>query len=37
MMAGRSVETLLALFNDDEASVAPKISLDATLVMRQST
>ncbi len=35
-MAGRSVETLLALLNEDTASVAPKVSLDATLVMRQS-
>ncbi|MCV3207699.1 LacI family transcriptional regulator [Mesorhizobium sp. YC-39] len=35
-MAGRSVETLLALLNEDEAVVAPKVYLDATLVMRQS-
>lgn len=35
-MAGRSVETLLALLNEDEAAVAPKVNLDATLVMRQS-
>ena len=35
-MAGRSVETLLALLNEDTANVAPKVSLDATLVMRQS-
>lgn len=35
-MAGRSVETLLALLNEDAASVAPKVSLDAALVMRQS-
>lgn len=35
-MAGRSVETLLALLNEDDTAVAPKVSLDATLVMRQS-
>ncbi|CCV05043.1 Transcriptional regulator protein [Mesorhizobium metallidurans STM 2683] len=35
-MAGRSVETLLALLNEDETAVAPKVYLDATLVMRQS-
>ncbi|MER8512626.1 LacI family transcriptional regulator [Mesorhizobium sp. M1060] len=35
-MAGRSVETLLALLNEDTANVAPKVSLDAALVMRQS-
>ena len=35
-MAGRSVETLLALLNEDGAAVAPKVNLDATLVMRQS-
>ena len=35
-MAGRSVETLLALLNEDTANVAPKVNLDATLVMRQS-
>ncbi|MER8624451.1 LacI family transcriptional regulator [Mesorhizobium sp. M0659] len=35
-MAGRSVETLLALLNEDRANVAPKVSLDAALVMRQS-
>ncbi|RVC77422.1 LacI family transcriptional regulator [Mesorhizobium sp. M4A.F.Ca.ET.022.05.2.1] len=35
-MAGRSVETLLALLNEDETAVAPKVNLDATLVMRQS-
>lgn len=35
-MAGRSVETLLTLLDEDDAAVAPKVSLDATLVMRQS-
>lgn len=35
-MAGRSVETLLALLDEDAAAVTPKVSLDATLVMRQS-
>jgi DNA-binding LacI/PurR family transcriptional regulator len=35
-MAGRSVETLLALLNEDGAPVAAKVNLDATLVMRQS-
>lgn len=35
-MAGRSVETLLALLNEDGAAVAPKVNLDSTLVMRQS-
>ncbi|RWD44499.1 LacI family DNA-binding transcriptional regulator [Mesorhizobium sp.] len=35
-MAGRSVETLLALLDEVDAAVAPKVSLDATLVMRQS-
>ncbi|AZN96519.1 LacI family transcriptional regulator [Mesorhizobium sp. M9A.F.Ca.ET.002.03.1.2] len=35
-MAGRSVETLLALLDEDDAAVAPKVYLDATLVMRQS-
>ncbi|MFK0689667.1 LacI family DNA-binding transcriptional regulator [Mesorhizobium sp. IMUNJ 23033] len=35
-MAGRSVETLLALLNEVDTAVAPKVSLDATLVMRQS-
>ncbi|MER9580001.1 LacI family transcriptional regulator [Mesorhizobium sp. M0189] len=35
-MAGRSVETLLALLDEDGTAVAPKINLDATLVMRQS-
>ena len=35
-MAGRSVETLLALLNEDGTAVAPKVNLDATLVMRQS-
>ncbi|MER8439651.1 LacI family transcriptional regulator [Mesorhizobium sp. M1312] len=35
-MAGRSVETLLALLDEDGAAVAPKVSLDAALVMRQS-
>jgi DNA-binding LacI/PurR family transcriptional regulator len=35
-MAGRSVETLLALLDEDGAVVAPKVNLDATLVMRQS-
>ena len=35
-MAGRSVETLLALLNEDDTVVASKVSLDATLVMRQS-
>jgi DNA-binding LacI/PurR family transcriptional regulator len=35
-MAGRSVETLLALLDEDAATVARKVSLDATLVMRQS-
>lgn len=35
-MAGRSVETLLARLNDEDALVAAKVSLDATLVMRQS-
>ncbi|TIU07641.1 MAG: LacI family transcriptional regulator, partial [Mesorhizobium sp.] len=31
-MAGRSVETLLTLLDEDDAAVAPKVSLDATLV-----
>lgn len=35
-MAGRSVETLLTLLNEDGTAVAPKVKLDATLVMRQS-
>lgn len=35
-MAGRSVETLLALLDEDEATVTAKVNLDATLVMRQS-
>ncbi|MER8828600.1 LacI family transcriptional regulator [Mesorhizobium sp. M0938] len=35
-MAGRSVETLLALLDEGDAAVAAKVSLDATLVMRQS-
>ncbi|TIP50084.1 MAG: LacI family transcriptional regulator [Mesorhizobium sp.] len=35
-MAGRSVETLLALLDEDAAAVTPQVSLDATLVMRQS-
>ncbi|TIU89682.1 MAG: LacI family transcriptional regulator [Mesorhizobium sp.] len=35
-MAGRSVETLLAMLDEDAAAVTPKVSLDATLVMRQS-
>ncbi len=35
-MAGRSVETLLARLDDDATPVAAKVSLDATLVMRQS-
>jgi len=35
-MAGRSVETLLTLLDEDRAAVAPKVNLDATLVMRQS-
>ncbi|UVK38484.1 LacI family transcriptional regulator [Mesorhizobium sp. AR10] len=35
-MAGRSVETLLALLNEDGAEVASKVNLDSTLVMRQS-
>ncbi|PDQ20542.1 LacI family transcriptional regulator [Mesorhizobium sanjuanii] len=35
-MAGRSVETLLALMDEDEATVTAKVNLDATLVMRQS-
>jgi DNA-binding LacI/PurR family transcriptional regulator len=35
-MAGRSVETLLALLNEDGTPVAPKVNLDSTLVMRQS-
>lgn len=35
-MAGRSVETLLALMNEDEAAAAARVSLDARLVMRQS-
>jgi len=35
-MAGRSVETLLALLDEDAAAVTPKVSLDATLMMRQS-
>lgn len=36
VMAGRSVETLLALLDEDATAVAPKVKLDATLVMRQS-
>ena len=35
-MAERSVETLLAMLNGNTARVAPKVSLEATLVMRQS-
>ncbi|CCV11202.1 LacI family DNA-binding transcriptional regulator [Mesorhizobium sp. STM 4661] len=35
-MAGRSVETLLALLDNADEPVAAKVSLDATLVMRQS-
>lgn len=35
-MAGRGVETLLARLNDDAGPVAARVSLDATLVMRQS-
>ena len=35
-MAGRSVETLLTLLDEDRAAVAPNVNLDATLVMRQS-
>lgn len=35
-MAGRSVETLLAMLDEDAAAVTPKVSLDGTLVMRQS-
>ncbi|TGS36031.1 LacI family transcriptional regulator, partial [bacterium M00.F.Ca.ET.180.01.1.1] len=36
VMAGCSVETLLALLDEDATAVAPKVKLDATLVMRQS-
>jgi DNA-binding LacI/PurR family transcriptional regulator len=35
-MAGRSVETLLSLLDDNDDAVAGKVNLDATLVMRQS-
>jgi DNA-binding LacI/PurR family transcriptional regulator len=35
-MAGRGVETLLALLDEDDELVVPKVNLDATLVMRQS-
>ncbi|RAZ92574.1 LacI family transcriptional regulator [Mesorhizobium hawassense] len=35
-MAGRSVETLLTLLDEDGTAVVPKVNLDATLVMRQS-
>lgn len=35
-MAGRSVETLLSLLNEEDDTVAPKVNLDAKLVMRQS-
>jgi DNA-binding LacI/PurR family transcriptional regulator len=35
-MAGRSVEMLLSLLDDNDDVVAGKVNLDATLVMRQS-
>ncbi|PSJ56796.1 LacI family DNA-binding transcriptional regulator [Kumtagia ephedrae] len=35
-MAGRGVETLLSLLEDDNGKAAGKLALDATLVMRQS-
>ncbi len=35
-MAGRSVETLLSLLNEEDDTVASKVNLDAKLVMRQS-
>jgi DNA-binding LacI/PurR family transcriptional regulator len=35
-MAGRGVETLLSLLEDDNGKAAGKVALDATLVMRQS-
>ncbi|MDX3924322.1 MAG: LacI family DNA-binding transcriptional regulator [Shinella sp.] len=35
-MAGRSVETLLAMLDDDSPARPDHVSLDATLVMRQS-